>query len=154
MAVPIQSPPPPSQAEQAVERMEAENKMLADERFTGWAVIWTLFGFKIGTVVIIVVLGSRNVESGTDKWWAYLISTTWYWFIIPLVSLSGLIIWRMRLRRARKNAQHLRRSEFSLLTATEVGTLTDEEKERLRQVRHLREDDRSHIKGVGENSHE
>lgn len=138
MAVPIQSPPPPSHAEQAVERMEAEHKMLADERFTGWAVIWTLFGFKLGTVAIIVILGSRNAEAGSEKWWAYLVSTTWYWFIIPLVALSGFVAWRLRLRKARKRAQHLRRSEFSILSDSELVPLTEEEKARLARLR-LRE---------------
>ena len=91
MAVPIQNPPPPSHAEQAVERLEAEHKMLADERFTGWAVVWTLFGFKIFTVAIIIWLGRNSSEAGTEKSWAYIISTTWYWFIIPLVALSGFV---------------------------------------------------------------
>lgn len=142
MAVPTQTPPPPSQTEQAVQRMEAERKLFADERFTAWAVVWTLFGFKIGTVAIIAMLGSRNVEAGTDKWWAYIISTTWYWFFIPVVALSGFVVWRLRLRRARKQARELRRSEFSVLTATEFGALTEEEKERLNQVRRLDEHDR------------
>lgn len=135
MAVPIQNQPPPSHAEQAVDRMEAEHKMLADERFSGWAVIWTLFGFKIGTVVIIVVLGSRNVEAGSDKWWAYIISTTWYWFIIPLIAFSGFVAWRLRLRKARKRAQQLKRSEFSVLSASDLEPLSEEEKARLRQIR-------------------
>lgn len=142
MAVPIQTPPPPSQTERAVQRLEAERKLLADERFTGWAVIWTLFGFKIGTVAIIVILGSRNVEAGSDKWWAYLVSTTWYWFFIPLFAASGYIAWRLRLRRARKQAQGLRRSEFSVLTVAELDALTEEEKIRLRQVPHLEQRDR------------
>lgn len=142
MVVPIQTPPPPSQTEQAVQRMEAERKLFADERFTAWAVVWTLFAFKIGTLAIIVMLGSRNAEAGTDKWWAYLISTTWYWFTIPVVAFSGFVLWRLRLRRARKQARELRRSEFSLLTATEFGGLTEEEKERLNQVRRLNEHDR------------
>lgn len=135
MAVPIQNPPPPSYSEQAVERMEAEHKMLADERFTGWAVVWTLFGFKLGTVAIIVILGGRNAEAGSDKWWAYIISTTWYWFFIPLIALSGFVAWRLRLRKARKRAQQLKQSEFSSVSRTELTPLTEEEKARLRQVR-------------------
>lgn len=139
MAVPIQTPPPPSYTEQAVQRMEAERKLLADERFTGWAVIWTLFGFKMGTVAIIIILGSRNAEAGTDKWWAYMISTTWYWFFIPLIAVSGFVAWRLRLRKAKKQAEQLRRSEFSLLSASELGNLTEEEKARLRHLRRQNE---------------
>ncbi len=142
MAVPIQTPPPPSDTERAVQRMEAERKLFADERFTAWAVVWTLFGFKIGTIVIIVLLGARNAEAGSEKWWAYILSTTWYWFFIPLVAISGLVAWRLRLRRARKQVSRLRRSEFSELSASEFGALTAEEKERLRQVQRLEEHDR------------
>lgn len=142
MAVPIQSQPPPSQADHAIQRMEAEQKLLADERFTGWAVVWTLFGFKIGTVAIIVTLGSRNVEAGSEKWWVYLISTTWYWFFIPLFALSGVVAWRLRLRKARKQVQNLKRSEFSTLGADSFAALTEEEKARLLQVRRLDELDR------------
>lgn len=134
MAVPIQTPPPPSYSEQAVRRMEAEHKLLADERFTGWAVIWTLFGFKMATVVIIVLLGGRNAEAGGEKWWAYMISTTWYWFFIPLIAFSGIVAWRLRLRKARKLAQQMKRSEFSILSASELEPLTEEEKARLRKI--------------------
>lgn len=142
MAVPIQSPPPPSYSELAVQRMEAEHKLLADERFTGWAVVWTLFGFKLGTIAVILWVGRHSAEAGTEKSWAYIISTTWYWFIIPLVAFSGFVAWRLRLRRARKQVQQLRRSEFSLLNASELEPLTEDEKARLRRVRRLDEQDR------------
>lgn len=142
MAVPIQTPPPPSYSEQVVQRMEAEHKLLADERFTGWAVIWTLFGFKMATIAVILWVGRHSAEAGTEKSWAYIISTTWYWFIIPLVALSGFVAWRLRLRKARKRSQQLRRSEFSLISASDMGLLTDEEKAKLRQLRRLDERDR------------
>lgn len=142
MAVPIQSPPPPSHAEQAVERMEAEHKMLADERFTGWGVIWTLFGFKMATVAIIVIMGSRNSEAGSEKWWAYIISTTWYWFIIPIIAFSGIVAWRLRLRKTRKRARELKQSEFSILGDADLEPLTEEEKTRLRQVQRREEQER------------
>lgn len=142
MAAPIQSPPPPSYSEQVVRRMEAEHKLHADERFTGWAVIWTLFAFKMGTLVIIVVLGSRSSEAGSEKWWAYIISTTWYWFIIPLVALSGFVVWQLRLRKARRRVQHMKRSEFSVLNSAELALLSEDEKARLRRVQRLVEQDR------------
>ena len=135
MAVPIQHPQPPSPTDQAVERMEAEHRMLADERYSGWAVVWTLFGFKIGTIAIIMILGSRNSEAGSDKWWAYIISSTWYWFIIPVVALSGLIAWRLRLRKVRRQVSQLRQSEFSVVGRFDLAPLSEEEKARLRQVR-------------------
>ena len=142
MAVPIQSPPPPSYSEQAVRRMEAEHKMLADERFSGWAVIWTLFAFKLATIAVILVVGRHSSEAGTEKSWAYIISTTWYWFIIPIVALSGVIAWKLRLRKARKQAMLYRRSEFSIMNASDMTPLTEEEKKRLEQIRSRKEQSR------------
>lgn len=143
MAVPIQSPPPPSYSEQVLSQMEAEHKMLADERFTGWAVIWTLFGFKIMTIVVILIVGRQSSEAGTEKSWAYIISTTWYWFIIPIVALSGFVAWRLRLRKARKRVKKLKQSEFSIIDPSDTVELTEEEMERLRQVRRRGELDQS-----------
>lgn len=142
MAVPTQSPTPPPYSEQAVRRMEHERQLLADERFMGWAAIWTMFGFKIGTVIVIMWFGRNSAEAGTDKWWAYLISTTWYWFFIPLVALSGFVALRLRLRKARKDAHRLRESEFSILETPAPEQLTEEEKARLRQLRRLDEQNR------------
>ena len=142
MAVPIQSPPPASYSEQAVRRMEAEHKMLADERFTGWAVIWTLFAFKLATIAVILVVGRHSSEAGTEKSWAYIISTTWYWFIIPIVAFSGFVAWRLRLRKARKRAQQYKRGEFSIMNVSDMTPLTEEEKKRLEQLRGRSEQDR------------
>lgn len=141
MAVPTQTPPPPSYAEEALRRMEAEHKLLADERFSGWAVVWTLFAFKIGTIGVILWVGRHSAEAGTEKSWAYIISTTWYWFIIPLVAISGFVAWRLRLRKARKQVGQMKRGEF-LIIAPEPNHLTDEEMERLRQVRRKNVQDR------------
>lgn len=122
--------------------MEAEHKMLADERFSGWAVIWTLFAFKLATIAVILVVGRHSSEAGTEKSWAYIISTTWYWFIIPIVALSGVIAWKLRLRKARKQAMLYRRSEFSIMNASDMTPLTEEEKKRLEQIRTRTEQNR------------
>lgn len=142
MAVPIQSPPPPSYSEQAVRRMEAERKLLTEERYSGWAIVWTLFGFKMATIAVILIVGRHSAEAGSEKSWAYIISTTWYWFIIPLVAFSGFVAWRLRLRKARKQAQLYRRGEFSIMNTSDLAPLTDEEKKRLSQLRGRPEQDR------------
>lgn len=141
MAVPTQTPPPPSYSEETLRRMEAEHELLANERFSGWAVIWTLFAFKIGTIGVILWVGRHSAEAGTEKSWAYIISTTWYWFIIPLVAISGFVAWRLRLRKARKQVMQLKRSEFAI-DASKQDQLTEAEKARLRQIRRLDENDR------------
>lgn len=140
MAAPTQSPPPPSYAEQHLARMEAEHKMLADEKFTGWAVIWTLFAFKMATLAIIVYVARSTPHAGSSEQMAYIAATTWYWFFIPLVAFSGFIAWRLRLRKARKQAERLKHSEFSV--PPEPISLTDEEIERLRRLPRLAENDR------------
>jgi hypothetical protein len=131
MAVPTQSPPPPSYDEQHLARMEAEHRMLADEKFTGWAVIWTLFAFKIATLGIIVYMARNTSHAGSSEQMAYIVATTWYWFFIPLIAFSGLIGWRLRLRKARKRAEQLKQSEFSV---PEPTPLTEDEMERLRRL--------------------
>lgn len=139
MAVPTQSPPP-SYAEQHLARMEAEHKMLADEKFTGWAVIWTLFVFKMATLAIIVYVARNTSHAGSSEQMAFIAATTWYWFFIPLVALSGFVGWRLRLRKVRKQVEQLRQSEF--VVPPEPLSLTDEEMERLRRLPQLAENDR------------
>lgn len=140
MAVPIQSPPPPSYEEQHLRRLEAERKLLADEKFTGWAVVWTLFAFKMATVAVIVYIARDSRQAGSSEQMAFIAATTWYWFFIPLVAMSGYVAWQLRLRKARKQAEHYKQSEFSIQVDT--GLLTEDEKERLRRLPHIAETDR------------
>lgn len=119
--------------------MEAEHKMLADEKFTGWAVIWTLFAFKMATLAIIVYVSWNTPHAGSSEQLAYIVSTTWYWFFIPLIAFSGFVSWRLRLRKARRQAEQLRQSEFSV---PEPNPLTHDEMERLRRLPLPAENDR------------
>lgn len=151
MAAPInQSSQPPSYSERALREMEAERKREAEERLTGWTVIWTLFAFKMATVALIwfAANGSQDDGAKTD---ALLVATTWYWLAIPVIAASGVIAYRWRLRTARKRAAHLQQAEFMAThPGAESGTmtveLTDEEKERLRLLQKRRED--AHRYGV------
>jgi hypothetical protein len=111
--------------------MEAEHKMLADEKFTGWAVIWTLFAFKMATLAVIIYVARSTPHAGSSEQMAYIVATTWYWFFIPLIAFSGFIGWRLRLRKARKRAEQLKQSEFSV---PEPSPLTEDEMERLRRL--------------------
>ncbi len=140
MATPIQSPPPPSYADQHLRRMEAERKLLADEKFTGWAVVWTLFAFKMATITVIVFMARNTPHAGSPEQMAYIASTTWYWFFIPAVALSGFVGWKLRLRKARRQVESLKRSEFTVAPAAE--SLTESEKERLLRLPKLAEHDR------------
>ncbi len=142
MAVPIHTPPPPSYAEQALQRMEHERQLHADEKFTSWGIIWILFGFKLSAIAMVVFM-IRNA-SGAQKTeaMAYIAASSWYLIFVPMVALSGMVMWRWRLRSARKRAQALRQSEFSTLHRADLAPLTDDEKEKLRQVIRLPEHER------------
>lgn len=122
MAVPIETPPSPH-AERVLRSLEAERKRDEEERITGWTVVWTLFAFKMATVGVIWFAANGSHEANV-----YIAATTWYWAAIPAISLSGLIAFRWRLRKARKQADRLRQREFAPLgDEHEPVRFTDEE---------------------------
>lgn len=139
MVVPTQTPPPPSYSQQALRRMEAERKLIEHEKFTFWGVIWILFGFKLGTIVLILIVGAGNPDMRSGEAAAFIAMSSWYWLFIPLIAFSGFVAYKLRLRKQRKRAEQLREAEFSTLSAS---ALSAEEKERLRQVAYLPEHER------------
>jgi len=106
MAVPIDTPSTP-QSRRMLRNLEAERKRDAEERISGWAVVWTLFAFKMATISIIWWVASGSSEAN-----AYIAVTTWYWLAIPVIALSGFVAYRLRLRKARKRVADLRQAEF------------------------------------------
>lgn len=88
---------------------ESEEK---DESFDGISVrgfLWTLFIFKIATVIAIFWAAGGSGEAGI-----LLTATTWYWLIIPAIILFGWLIFRFRLQRVRARRLELQRSEWML----------------------------------------
>lgn len=145
MAAPLnKSPQPPSYSERALRNMEHERKRDAEERLTGWTVVWTLFAFKMATVGLIWYAGNGSRDDGA-KADGLLVATTWYWLAIPVVALSGVVAYRLRLRAARKRVAHMKQAEFATThQAAQSGTmmvaLSDDEKERLRVLKARREE--------------
>lgn len=126
MAVPLNTPSSPD-SERLLRYLEAERKRETDDRITGWAVVWTLFGFKMGTIAIIWFAAKGSAEAN-----AYIAVTTWYWLGIPIVAMSGLITYRWRLRKARRKVNQLRQSEFMApRKGDELLILTDDEVRKL-----------------------
>lgn len=149
MVVPVDtSPDPATVSNKALRAMEYEHRLNTQERFTGWAVIWVLFGFKLGTVALIwfIARGSADRQSGEAA--AYVASTTWYWFIIPVIALSGAVAYRLRLRAARKRVEEFRKAEFLAhhepIPADDHHSLTEDEKQRLGSLVGRREDMEGH----------
>jgi hypothetical protein len=79
-----------------------------DARAAVWGFIWTLFAFKMATVVLIFY-HLRTWETA-----AILGVTTWYWFPPLGLLLAGPILFRLRLRRVRARREQLRRAEWML----------------------------------------
>lgn len=125
MAIPLDTPSSP-RSERLLRSMEAERNRESEERFTGWAVIWTLFAFKMATVVIIWYASDGSAEAN-----AFIAVTTWYWMLIPVVAASGLIAYRLRLRRVRRKVDMLRWSEFMGHPATDGSPVLIDDVQRL-----------------------
>ena len=103
-------PPEPGQSQgerRALEAPERERKEEAAARSTVWTFIWTVFAFKIVTMLIIVYVASGSGESI-----GMALATTWYWFIIPGVAIAGPLLYRWRLMRQRRQREALRKSEW------------------------------------------
>lgn len=92
----------------ALQRLAAERKQEHDEKVTAWAFLWTLFAFKMASVLVLLFW----VGPGE---FAYIVgATTWPWLVIPGIALAGPISYQLRLRRMRKRREQLRRAEFAL----------------------------------------
>ena len=126
MAVPLDTPSS-SHSERRLKELEAERKRESDDRITGWAVVWTLFAFKLATVVVIWFAADGSAEAN-----AYIAATSWYWLAIPLVAISGFVAYRLRLRQTRNKVAQLRKSEFMEgQSVDEVISFTDDEVRKL-----------------------
>lgn len=91
----------------ALEVLERERKEEADARTTLWSFIWTIFAFKIVTMLVILYVAAGSSESI-----AIAFATTWYWFIIPVIAIAGPLLCRWRLVTQRRRRQTLRKSEW------------------------------------------
>lgn len=81
-----------------------------DENFDGLPVrgfLWTLFFFKMATVVAIFWAAGGSGEAGI-----LLSATTWPWLIIPGIVLFGWLAFHFRLRRMRARRRELQRAEW------------------------------------------
>ena len=111
MVAKTQSTAPPT--EQDIEAARAR-----EERRAVWGFVWVLFAFKIATVVAIV-LAARSEEAVV-----LVVATTWYWLPIPVVAISGTLLFQYRLRRVRRRREQLRRAEWLLDEGGEVASVT------------------------------
>ncbi len=88
--------------------MEREAERDRQESGAAWAFLWILLAFKLATVAMIF-WADISTEAGV-----LLSATTWYWSIIPILAMAGPVIYRLRLRRARRRRAQLQREEWLL----------------------------------------
>ncbi len=87
-----------------------QEERIRDEsgRKAGWTFLWTLFVFKIVTVGIIWYAATSTRSHETSL----IIATTWYWFAIPIIAISGPLLYRWRLLQQRRRREALRGAEW------------------------------------------
>ena len=88
--------------------MEREAERDRQESGAAWAFLWILLAFKLVTVAMIF-WADISTEAGV-----LLSATTWYWSVIPILATAGPVVYRLRLRRARRRRALLQRSEWVL----------------------------------------
>jgi hypothetical protein len=128
MAVPLDTQ---SHSDRALRALERERKEEADGRVTAWAVVWTLFAFKMATVGIIWYAASGSSEAN-----GLLLATTWYWMFIPIVAVSGAVAYRWRLVRMRRQRDRLHTAEWTERQDDDATSITDADLRRLMQPSH------------------
>lgn len=126
MAVPLNTPESPSHSERALRQLVREQKRSTSEKKTAWAVIWTLFAFKIATVGLIWYAARGSSEANP-----MLIATTWYWMFIPVVAVSGVVAYRWRLYQVRRRRKQLHSSEWMAHQREDHEGMSDEDVRRL-----------------------
>lgn len=77
-------------------------------RRAAWAFLWVLFAFKIVTVAAIW-WAATSAHSGQMD---FIVATTWYWFLIPIVAIAGPLAFRWRLLQMRRRREKLRGAEW------------------------------------------
>lgn len=88
--------------------MEREAERDRQESGAAWGFLWVLLAFKLITVAMIF-WADISTEAGV-----LLSATTWYWSIIPILATAGPVVYRLRLRRARRRRALLQRAEWVL----------------------------------------
>ncbi len=71
-----------------------------------WVLVWTIVCAKLATIVVIIAF-SRSMETG-----GFLLVTQWHWLPVIGALVAAPTAFAIRLRRARRKREALRRSEW------------------------------------------
>jgi hypothetical protein len=107
MAMAIDHPPHVSLSDQQ-KRVDWEGEGNHDEKAVVWAFLWTLFAFKIVTILTVLWV--------THSWEfvIYFAVSTWPFLVIPGIASAGPVVFYFRKRRLRQRRAELQRSEWML----------------------------------------
>lgn len=105
MALPI----PRSGAPVLQAASENQDSTETDDRRIIWAFLWTLFGFKLATVLIILWMAGGSSEANL-----LLGATGWPFLVIPAFAMAGPLVYFYRVRRVRARREQLLRAEWML----------------------------------------
>lgn len=87
----------------------SERQRAQDEKTTVWAFVWTLFAFKIVTILATFWAAAGSMDAAI-----ILIATNWIWLLIPGFALSGPVVYHLRIRRVRRRRAAMVRAEWML----------------------------------------
>jgi hypothetical protein len=116
-------------ASSAARRLAARERERAREeqgRRLAWGFLYTLFAFKIATVLVIWYAASSTRMHDLP----FIIATTWYWLLIPAVGIAGRMVYRWRLIQMRRQRDRLKGAEWMIERTKDpcdTSTLTIEE---------------------------
>src|SRR5690349_13856095 len=89
----------------AADHRTAEQRREEDEKATVWAFVWTLFFFKVATIVATFWAAAGSMEAAV-----ILMGTNWIWIVIPMVAIWGPIVFHYRKRRVRRRRSAMLRA--------------------------------------------
>lgn len=92
-----------------VDPRSAAQRQADDERATVWAFVWTLFAFKIATVVATFWAAAGSMQAAV-----VLMATNWIFLIVPTVAIWGPVAFHYRKRQVRRRRAALLRAEWML----------------------------------------
>jgi hypothetical protein len=92
-----------------VDHRTAEQRQEDDERATVWAFVWTLFFFKIATIIATFWAAAGSLDAAI-----ILMATNWIWIVFPMFTIWGPITYQYRKRRARRRRERMVRAEWML----------------------------------------
>jgi hypothetical protein len=90
-------------------RPTTEEQRAQNDKSTVWVFVWTLFVFKMVTLIAIVWAASGSTESII-----VVLGTNWYFLLFPAIAIAGPLLYYIRIRRVRRRREAMMRAEWML----------------------------------------